>query len=188
MDIPNLPNFDFLKFNKESAIPVPTTEHLQKIKAVKPRPSFLNKSQKPLVKYEREYDAYCRWCSLPDELKKPKTVYEFEKKWHIPKSWSATFRQREDFRDRTFKYFWDWLMDIFPDVVYASYKQIQKTGNANHVKILADLISKHMDIGKPAQVIQPFMMIGVPQEKIDRLFMPKGFEKVEDILPEREVK
>lgn len=180
----DFPEFDFLKFNESSAIPVPSTDHLRSIKKSEPT-NAIAKPQKPLYKHEREYDAYCRWRALPEDLRKPKTVSAFEKKWHLPEKYSATFAHKDGFRDNVLKYFWEWMMDVFPNIVYASYKQAMKTdANPQHIKILTELISKHLDIDKPAQVIQPFMIMGVSQDKIDGLFHPKSFDKIEDILPE----
>jgi len=170
--------FDFLDTSKQS-IPFPSTDHLRKIKKIE------NKNERNLIKHEREYDAYCQWRAMPEQIRDPKTANTFEKKWKIPEGYSQNFQRRTDFRDKVLRYFWDWMMDSFPNVVYAVYKKA-KDGNAPHAKIFAELISKHLEADKPKQLIQPFMLIGVPQEKIDNLFIPQDMNKIEDIVPESE--
>ena len=156
-----------------------------------PDPSYLGKvyggklgegKDGKLEKYEKEYDKYCQWSALPKELREPKTQDKFEKKWKIPKSYSYTFRKRKDFQNRRLAYFWDWMMDSFPDVVYAMYKRAIDKSSVD-ARAFAELISKHIDVERPAQIIQSLAIIGVPQEKIDRLFIPKTFENIKGIIP-----
>jgi len=168
-------SFDFLDTSKQS-IPFPTTEHLRSIE------KSTKRNERGLVKYEREYDAFCQWSAMPEAIRNPKTATAFEEKWKIPLGYVQNFKKRTDFRDRVLRYFWDWMMDSFPNVVYAVYKRA-KDGNAPHAKIFAELISKHLEVDKPKSLIQPFMLIGVPQEKIDSLFIPQDMEKIEEIIP-----
>ena len=170
--------FDFLDTSKQS-VPFPSTEHLRNIQ------KSTKGNERDLVKHAREYDAYCQWSAMPDAIRNPKTATAFEQKWKIPTGYSYNFRNRTDFRDKVLRYFWDWMMDSFPNVVYAVYKRA-KDGNAPHAKIFAELISKHLEADKPRQLIQPFMLIGVPQEKIDNLFVPQDMEKIEEIIPGEE--
>ena len=135
-------------------------------------------NQKKLVKYEREYDAYCRWIATPEQERSPKTVVMFERKWKIPRSYSASFRSRQDFKQKVISYWYEWLLDKWPTIAYSAYEQAKK-GNSAHIKIFADLMAKHLDTEKPKATIQPFAIIGVPQEKINKLFMP---DDVEDVI------
>ena len=161
---------------KENKIPIPSTDFLRKV--YKPR----EKENRDLVKYEREYDAYCRWAALPHDVRKPKRQEHFEKKWHLPKTYTAVFQRREDFQEKRLRYFWEWMMDKFPDVVYAVYQRAlgKSSKDAN---IFVDLISKYINPERPKVSISPMVLVGVPQEKIDNLFVPKGYEKLEDITP-----
>lgn len=162
----------FLK-DKENKIPIPDPSYLKKS----------NNSATPVkeTKYEREYDAFCRWSALPKDQRKPRKLKDFEKKWKIPQNYTEKFRLREDFEDRRLKYFWEWMMDRFPDVVQNIYKASDKNMKAS--QIFVDLIAKHIKIEKPPVNVPNMMLVGVPQEKIDSLFVPKGYENVEDITP-----
>lgn len=191
--IPDMSSLDFLKNPTQTSldgtssitnIPIPSPEFLRHEYAIKKSPDST------LIKHERAYEAFCRWSSLPKELRKPKTAKSFEEKWSLPRSYTEKFTQREDFRNKRLTYFWDWMMDNFPDVVYSMYKRAVSGGksSAADAKAFAELISKHLDIERPQTLIQPIALIGVPQEKIEKLFIPKGYEKTEGIIPGEVVK
>lgn len=160
-----------------------------------PDPSFLTKKYAgkeegdgKLIKYEKEYDKYCEWSALPKRLREPKTQDAFERKWKIPKKYSFSFRHRKDYENKRRMYFWRWMNDIYPDVVDTLYTQATVKGNINAAKFFAELVAKHEEIEKPAQIIQPLAIIGVPQSKIEKLFVPKGYENPKGIIPIDEVK
>lgn len=182
-EITDTPSLDFLK-TTDSKVPIPDPSFLRKI-------SYNQGTRKPdkeLDKHERAYDAYCRWSALPRDEREPKTAQVFERKWGLPRNYTAYFKQREGYQEKRLAYFWDWMMDKFPDVVYEMYNRAVNKGSSVDARAFAELIAKHMDIDKPKQVIQPFLLIGVPQDKVDALFTPRGYEKVTDILPGEEVK
>lgn len=78
-------------------------------------------------------------------------------------------------------------MDMLPDVVESQYKLAMKNGNTAAAKFFADLISKNEVLDAPVQKVQPFVLVGVPQDKIDQLFVPRGYEKADKLIPEGEV-
>ncbi|MEK6881906.1 MAG: hypothetical protein AABY22_19970 [Nanoarchaeota archaeon] len=148
-----------------------------------PNPSYLLKESKlagvktnqPLTKYGKEYEEFCKWSALPKDLRKPKTATDWEKKHLMPKGYTQVFKTREDFRTKMLSYFWDWMMDIYPDVVYAVYQRaINKS--SKDAGIFIDLLSKRMNLDKPRVQVQPMVLMGVPQEQIDKLFTPKSYD------------
>jgi len=152
-----------------------------------PDPSYLRKITKAtkdgkLDKYAKEYDKFCQWSSLPKEEREPKTQDKWERKYKIPKGYSYSFRQRKDFQNRRLAHFWDWMMDKFPDVVNAMYKRAIDKSSVD-ARAFAELIAKHIDVEKPQSIIQPLAIIGVPQDKIEKLFTPKTFENTKGIIP-----
>ena len=175
--------FEFLNFDPLAAIPVPNApkETVMTPPTARPVTSIMNAPTKhnnaPLTKYEREYDAYCRWASLPEQERKPKTAAAFETKWKVAKGYSSEFRTRADFKQKVIGYWYEWLLEKWPTVAYAAYQQAVK-GNSQHIKIFSDLIAKYMDIEKPKATIQPFMIVGVSQDKINSLFVPDDIKEV----------
>ena len=166
----------------DTKIPIPDPSYL--LKTPKPRTGLQREQEQPLRKYEKEYEAFCEWSALPKELRKPKTATEFERKHLLPRGYTYYFKTREDFRDKSINYFWEWLMDLYPDVVHAIYKRaIGKSDKA--AGIFMDLIAKKMNLDKPKVTVQPMVLMGVAQEKIDQLFVPKEYEKVLDATPEK---
>ena len=156
-------------------IPIPTTDHIQKI-----YPTM--KEVQGLRKYAKEYERFCEWSALPKDIRDPQTLVAFEKKYKLPKGYTFYFKTREDFREKTLKNFWDNLMDVYPDVVHSVYQRaIAKSDKA--AALFLDLMNKHMNLDKPRVSVQPMVLMGVPQEKIDKLFTPQGFAKIEDITP-----
>ena len=175
--------FQFLNMNLDTGIPIPnavkekpvvepTAKPVQSVMGITP-----NRDEKKLVKYEREYDAYCRWIATPEQERHPKSVGLFETKWKIPKTYSSSFRTRGDFKQKVIGYWYEWLLDKWPTIAYSAYEQAKK-GNSAHIKIFADLMAKHLDTEKPKATIQPFMIVGVPQEKINKLFIPDDIQEV----------
>lgn len=135
-------------------------------------------------KHGRAYEAYLRWSALPKKERDPATELSFEKKWGLPKAYCAhVFRARKDFSSRRLYYFWEWMLEKLPDIVYSQYEKVIKDGNTMAAKFFADLIAHKLDVDKPEAVIQPLTIIGVPQEKIQQLFTPKKFEDVKGIIP-----
>lgn len=176
-------DLDFLQHN-DSKIPIPSVDHLKNL-IPKDKPTLTKDAD--LKKHGRAYDAFCRWISLPEDERDPKTITGFERKWKVPNGYSTTFRQRGDFVEKVFRYFWDWMIDHWPMVVKSIYKGALK-GNATQAKTFAELISKRVDMDKPVQQIQPLMIVGVPNERIEKLFIPKGMRRgeVENIIPVEE--
>lgn len=177
-----LPKLDFLNFN-DNKIPIPSPDFLRDSYSKLPKKVGSEEKPKELTKHEKAYDAFCHWSAIPQDERKPTTIRAFERKWKVPDGYSSAFRQREDFHERRTRYFWEWMMDKFPDVVQAIYKGAVK-GNSAQAKTFAELVAKRIDTDKPKRVIQPFMVIGVPQEKVDKLFVAEGYEDIRDIVPE----
>lgn len=157
----------------ETAIPIPNPAYLMKESKLAG-----TKNSQPLVKYQKEYEAFCRWSALPKDLRKPKTALEFERKNMLPKGYTQFFKQREDFRTTTITFFWEWMMDLYPDVVYAVYQQSVNAKNMKAAGIFIDLLSKKMNLDKPRVQVQPMVLMGVPQDKIDQLFVPKDYQEI----------
>lgn len=165
--------------DKETNIPIPSPDFLRKIYK---KPTEGGQGTGELVKYEREYDAYCHWAALPHEVRKPKNQQLFEKKWNLPKNYLAKFHQREGFQEKRLGYFWEWMMDKFPNVVYAIYQRAMGKSSKD-ANIFVDLISKYISPERPRVQVSPMILVGVPQEKIDKLFIPEGYENIQDITP-----
>lgn len=169
------------------------TEVLPEVKIPIPNPSYLLKESKlagrkedqTLTKYAKEYEDFCEWSSRPKELRKPKTAVEWERKNLLPKGYSQFFKQREDYSNKRLQYFWDWMMDLYPDVVYAVYQRASNAkGSDKAAGIFIDLLSKKMNLDKPKMQIQPMVLMGVPQDKIDALFVPKDYSNPA-LVPEK---
>jgi hypothetical protein len=158
-----------------NSIPLPTPEFFEEVNQKEPLVDEKRKGD--LIVHDRAYDAFCRWAALPDELRKPKTQKKFEEMWGLPDSYTYRMRQREGFQEKRMKYFWEWLMDKFPDVVYAVYKEARK-GKSKQAETIIELVSKHINIDKPQQTIQTLNIIGVSQEALNKLAIPKGYEKI----------
>ena len=166
------------KFDTKIPIPIPNPSYLMKESLSSDIKQFKTGS-----KYEKEYDEFCRWSALPKDLRKPKTGVEFEKKHMIPSGYTDFFRRRDDFQDRRLTYFWEWMMDLYPDVVYSIYQRAtNKKGSDKAAGIFIELLSKKMNLDKPRLQVQPMVLMGVPQEKIDALFTPKGYDS-EKLIP-----
>lgn len=169
---------DLKSADLDTKIPIPSPKHLRKTHQMS-----ASMEATPMKKYGKEYELFCEWAAMPKDLRKPKTAVEFEKRYLLPKSYTNYFKSREDFRDKTLTYFWNWMMDIYPDVVYAVYKQSVDNKNMKAAAIFLELISKKMNLDKPRVQVQPMVLMGVPQEKIDALFVPKDYDNIADITP-----
>lgn len=150
-----------------------------------PNPSYLMKESKlantkgtqPLLKWRKEYEDFCHWSAMPKELRKPKTAQEWERKKQVPKGYTHYFKTREDYRQKVLTHFWDWMMDMYPDVVYAVYQRATNKGGSDKAAgIFIDLLSKKMNLDKPKVSVQPMVLMGVDQSKIDKLFTPKSYD------------
>jgi hypothetical protein len=160
--------------SEDSKIPIPTNVSFLE-RAPEPR-----SAGEPLLKHSEVYEKFCRWSALPKSSRKPKTIDMFEKKHNLPKNTTDRFRAREDFRNKRLTYFWDWMMDKFPDIVEAVYERAIRKSTAD-ARIFAEIISHHIDVQKPESRITNFNLIGVPQEDIKKLFIPKGYVDKGDI-------
>lgn len=168
-------------------IPIPSPDYLKKLVKQTENPNA-PKRDAELRKYEREYDLFCRWCALPKELRDPKTAVEFERKFQLPKAYTTILKQREDFRNRMLTYFWEWMFDLYPDVVHSVYKRaVAKGGSAKDAQIFVDLMSRQVETNKPRVNVAPMVLVGVPQDKIDKLFTPKDYTDA-TIVPDELVK
>ena len=151
-----------------------------------PNPAYLLKESKlagkrddrPLAKYTKEYDEFCRWSALPKDLRNPKTALLWEKKNMMPRGYTQYFKQREDFTNNRLTFFWEWMMDVYPDVVYAVYQRAtNKTkGSDKAAGIFIELLSRKMNLDKPKVQVQPMILMGIEQAKIDAIFMPKDYD------------
>jgi hypothetical protein len=129
-------------------------------------------------KRQEAYNAYIRWSALPKQIREPSTTTEFERLYKLAPGYaSKIFAHRKDYHERKLKYFWKWMFDKAPDVVYAVYRRAIRKSTAD-AKVFLDLIGKKMEAEAPKPKMQPFMMIGVPQEKLDKLFVPETMENV----------
>ena len=172
-------HLEFLQMATESGIPaplpdLPTDQHLKKdLQAIPGKQTPMKET-----KYEKEYDAFCHWAALPKDVRKPRKLMDFEKTWKLPKNYTAYFRQREDYQERRTKYFYDWLMDLWPDAVYAAYTRAMRNSTADF-KVLADIISKNLDVSRPKVTVTPMLLVGVSPEKISKLMEPKEMQSVQ---------
>lgn len=150
-------------------------------KFFKPPKAKKNKQLRKSGKHKAAYEAYIRWSATPKEIREPKTVQEFEKVWKVPKHYTTNnFVKRSDFYEKKMKYFWDWVMDKFPDVVHAVYRRAIHNSTAD-ARIFAELVAKRMESYAPKKsTMTPFVMVGVPQEKINALFTPENYEEAQD--------
>ncbi len=151
-----------------------------------PLPDFLNPSNKlrphsenirPMPKHQEAYDAFCKWAALPHDLRHPKNQAGFETKWNLSPRQTSHWKEKDDFQAKRLNYFWNWMFDKFPDVVYAIYRRAKRNSSAD-AKVFADLIGKRLEISQPKVEMKPLMIMGIPQEKIDNLFIPKNYDKV----------
>lgn len=185
MDTLTLPELEqdlsFLKVSEsDTMIPIPSPDFIKKV--YKDQATQKDTGLGRPFEKEREYDAFCKWIALPKDLRKPKKLYQFEDHWGMPRGYSERFKEREDFQRRRLQYFWEWMMDLFPDVVYAIYKRATKNSSVD-ARAFAEIILKKIDIEKPRVTISPMVLMGVPQDKIDALFVPKDYSNVQDIVP-----
>lgn len=143
---------------------------------------------KPLYDYDRAFYAFCRWSATPKALRKPKSEAAWEAANQLPKQYTQKFKDREEYRPQVMKNFWNLMMDLFPDVVYSVYQRaVKKKGSDKAAGIFIDLLSKRMKIDTPKVQVQPMVLMGVPQEKVNALFTPKNFDN-DNIIPEEKVK
>jgi len=157
-------------------IPIPDVSYL-----IKQNSNVGRSESKPLTKYAKEFDKFCEWSALPKDLRKPKTAMEWERRNLMPKGYTNYFKSREDYMNKRLTYFWNWMMDLYPDVVYAVYQRASHAkGSDKAAGIFIDLLSKKMNLDKPQVQIQPMVLLGVPQERIDALFVPKGYQEAID--------
>ena len=156
-------------------IPIPSPDYLKKMQARSGTDTDSNVDYK-MVKYKDQYELFCKWAALPKLERKPPTAVAFEKKYMLPKNYTEYFKSRNDFTDKRLNYFWEWMMELYPDVVHAVYKRAVSKGGSKDAQIFIELLSKKMQLDRPKVQVQPMVLMGVPQDKIDALFVPKGYE------------
>lgn len=155
-------------------IPLPDfKENKDMVEAMKPK--------RELYKREAEYEAYCEWCATPQQEREPKTQLGFERKYHLSPGYTRNFRKRAEFRLKVFKLMLEYWIDKYPNLVYAQYKKAVKEGDTNAAKLVSEIISKNLDVEVEKKTVQPFVLVGVPQEKIDRLFTPPEVIEGEEV-------
>lgn len=164
----------------ESKIPIPSIAHLTKLNS-----NHGKADNQVLIKYQKEYDLFCSWSALPKDLRKPPTAVAFEKRHLLPKGYTNYFKSREDYPTKRWTAFWDWMMDLYPDVVYAVYSKATMKGDSKAAGIFVDLVSKRMNLDKPRVTVQPMVLMGVPQDQIDALFTPKDYSTILDVPKEK---
>ncbi|MEK6879240.1 MAG: hypothetical protein AABY22_06500, partial [Nanoarchaeota archaeon] len=157
-DIDNLDLADLKKPEVTNNLPIPDPSYLKK-----PHNVEKNVDYKP-IKYEKEFDLFCRWSALPKVLRKPPTANAFEKRYSLPNNYASFFKSREEYQNKRLTYFWEWMFDLYPDVVYATFKESQKK-NMKAAQIFLDLIGKGLDINKPKVNVAPMVIMGISQEK-----------------------
>jgi len=165
-----------LDITHPESLPIPDPDFLKELAVKK------NSPDGKLVKYVKEYEYFCKWSALPTAEREPKTAIAWEKRYKVERGYTFRFKLRKDFQNKRLTYFWDWMMDKFPDVVYAMYQRAMNKSSVD-ARAFAELISKHIDIDKPIQIIQPLAIIGVAPEKINKLFVPKSYEDVKGVIP-----
>lgn len=130
-------------------------------------------------KHDEAYQAFIRWSGTPSKLRDPKTIKEFESVWKLPKRYASNeFKRRSDYHERKMKFFWTWMFDKFPDVIYAVYRRAITNSTAD-ARIFADIVGKKLETEAPKARMTPFVMVGIPQEKINDLFIPESYEEAE---------
>lgn len=176
---------DLERYKEEIEADVIEESKTNDVKIPIPNPTYLLKESKlagrrdnqPLVKYQKEYEEFCRWSALPKELRKPKTAVEWERRNIMPKGYTQYFKQREDYTNLRLTYFWEWMMDVYPDVVYSVYQRATNAkGSDKAAGIFIDLLSRKMNLDKPKVSVQPMILMGIPQDKIDAIFTPKNYD------------
>lgn len=185
VDLDNLESKDLTPENLDTKIPIPSISHLNSTGITN------TKKSTELIKYQDEYDKFCNWAALPKDLRKPPTAVAFEKKYMLPKGYTNYFKARDDFPTKRWTAFWDWMADLYPDVVMAVYNRaVSKTkGSDKAAGIFIDLLSKKMNLDAPRVSVQPMVLMGVPQDKIDALFVPKDYKDAVNVpLKPEEVK
>ena len=158
----------------------PGADFFKKPKGEKPKKRMLTR------KHAAAYSAFVKWSATPKAIRDPKSQADFEKRWSLPVNYTSTFfKKREGYYDEQMKHFWTWMFDKFPDVVYAVYRRAVRNSTAD-AKIFTELIGKKIEESAPKRKIQPFMMIGIPQEKIDAMFVPESYEDAQVVEEEGE--
>ncbi|MGW8289552.1 MAG: hypothetical protein ACWGNP_04700 [Candidatus Bathyarchaeia archaeon] len=153
-------------------------------KQAKKSPKGRKRKKSNFLTQERKeaYEAFLRWSATPKELREPKTEAEFERVWKLPASTIyQSFKQREDFHRRRMGYFWNWVFDKYPDVIHAVYRRAIQNSTAD-AKIFSELVAKKLESQTQTKAkMTPFMLVGIPQHKINALFTPEGVEEAEVI-------
>jgi hypothetical protein len=130
-------------------------------------------------KHQEAYEEFCKWSALPQELRDPKTQKDFEQLWKLPPRYTTRWKETEDFQSKRLQHFWRWAYDQLPDIAWSIVKRA-KLRSPKDAQIFIDLLGKKMDAEKPPSRITPFVLVGVPQDKIEDLFVPKEYEPVID--------
>lgn len=165
--------FQFIKLEQDASIPLPPMSEIEKLKNA----TIEKKDERVLNKHDKAYDDFCRWISVPEKNRVPKTMKDFERKYKLPNGYcSNVFKKRSDFYQRYYLHMWEWIRELYPNFIHEQYLQAVKAGNPSSIKFFGEMVAKDMSIEKPRDTIQPIMIVGVTQEKINKLFTPDGEE------------
>jgi len=154
-----------------------------KTKSPIPLPDFLN-VDKELVprqrkrkkdKHQDAYEEFCKWSATPKELREPKTQAEFASLWKLAPKYISNWKNNEDFQAKRLNYFWNWMFEKLPDVMYAIYRRAKRNSSAD-ARIFTDIIGKRLETNAPKKEMTPFLMVGIPQDRVNNLFVPKGYD------------
>lgn len=162
-----------------------------------PVPDFLTKKNESRVrkkkrkkdKHKDAFLAYAKWYSTPAEMRDPPTKTAFAKLWKLPSvNYMYHWEDEEEFLHLASKHYWKWMFSILPDISHAAYQRaIAKTrGSSQDAKLLMELIGKRFERNNTPQRIQPLIMVGVDQNKIEELFTPTEYIDAAETTLERE--
>ena len=127
-------------------------------------------------KHRDAFLSFCEWAAKPAELRQPSTQRAFERKWKLPTNYTSKWKRQEDFQHKRLEYVWRWMFDKFPDVIYGIYRRAKQNSTAD-AKLFVDLIGARLEKDAPKKPTMPLMIVGVNQEKIDKLFSPKNYDQ-----------
>ena len=78
---------------------------------------------------------------------------------------------------------YEWIRELFPSFIHKMYVKATDEGNSSAIKFFGEMVAKDMEVDKPKPTIAPFMIVGVPQSKIDAMFAPDELRVVEEAEP-----
>lgn len=172
-----LPEEGEITVDTVEGVPVPDMSYLEQLPET-------NEVSSTMSKHAKTFEIFCKWASLPKNEREPRTEVAFAMKYGLPKNYTIEFKKRKEFQQKRLFYFWDWMMDKFPDIVMAVYKRAMKKSTTD-ARIFADIMAKKLSYEKTPSQITNFMLVGVSQDKLNKLFTPKSLDKVLDNAPDR---